>query len=119
MLLGNGTIQSVGSTQGNRWLDKAGVGTGDSFHLRGYFDVSKEGVYQFQVSFEGDVELKVDGQVLLNREVSDLQHHYVAVALATGWHHLEVRGTVMGTSQWTLEFGGKGTRSLNAQVFKH
>ena len=119
LLVGNGTVQNVGSTQGNRWLGKAGVGAGDSFYLRGYFDILKEGVYQFQISFEGDAELKVDSQVLLNREDSDLQHHYVAVSLAPGWHHLEVRGTVMGTSQWTLEFGGKGTRSLNAQVFKH
>ena len=95
-------------------LTDAGVKKGQAFRLEGYFDVPKDDMYQFQVKFDGDLAIEVDGKVF--DVPAGRQWKYLPVSLARGTHRFVAKGKAKGL-RMDIRFGGPGAFSLSEKRF--
>lgn len=118
--IGSVPPRALSDTSGYDCLKTAGVEAGQTYELRGYFDVAADDVYQFQTAYLGNLSLSVDGVTLYEGE-ADRFHplKFIPVALAAGTHQLEVRGEMGGISKFELRFGGQGTYRVSGETFRH
>ena len=69
--LADGQTVPVHETFNPTWLSEAGVKTGESWQLGSVFDVADTDTYQFQLAYDGDLKLHVDGHVLYDGTKGD------------------------------------------------
>jgi hypothetical protein len=75
--------------------------------LDGEFEVASEGTYQFYVSARGDFALEIDGRPLADvPSASPARMLFPVVALAAGWHRIELRLSSTGTPELHVLRGG-------------
>src|SRR5690606_15299038 len=116
------------------WLSKAGVKAGEAYGIDAYFDiprpargtiataaadVERNGLYQFQIWYTGDLKFAVDKKLLYSGKDGDFGQVYVPVALAPGLHRLRISGRAGDDVKLRIRFGGEGTRSLDGKTFRH
>ena len=100
----------------DNWLKQAGVAADEGFMVSGYFSVPMDDVYQFQVRSPEKLTFDVDGQGL---DVSPGRRwNFLPIPLATGWHHLRIRGKAGKSPDLDVRFGGPGAYSIAAR-FHH
>ncbi len=117
--LASGKVVPVQETIQPDWLAQAGVQPGEAFELQGYFLVPKEDIYQFQVWHTGELKLTVDGTTILPAATGKFRERFAPVMLAAALHYLKITGRAGDPSSLRVLFGGPGTRSLDAAVFRH
>ena len=110
---------SIQKTMPPHWPVEFGLQTHESYVLSGYTQVTKENVYQFQLSVSGDAQLFVNGE-LIHAKTDDSQPlDYVPVTLKPGWHEVTLRGTLGSKVHLHLAFGGPGAYSVGQRQFHH
>ena len=110
---------SIQKTMPPHWPVEFGLQTHESYVLSGYMQVTKENVYQFQLSVSGDAQLFVNGE-LIHAKTDDSQPlDYVPVTLKPGWHEVTLRGTLGSKVHLHLAFGGPGAYSVGQRQFHH
>jgi hypothetical protein len=95
-------------------LTDAGVKKGQAFRLEGYFDVPADDIYQFQVKFDGEMTIEVDGKVF--DVPAGRQWKYLPVSLARGTHRFRAKGKA-NSLRIDIRFGGPGAFSLSEKRF--
>ncbi len=95
-------------------LTAAGVKKGQAFRLEGYFDVPKDDMYQFQVKFDGEMTIEVDGKVF--DVPTGRQWKYLPVSLSRGTHRFVTRGKA-NSLRIDIRFGGPGAFSISEKRF--
>lgn len=117
---GAGKSDVMLSTSALDCLAKIGVPANTAFTANSWFDVPRDGVYQFQLRFNGQFSLSVDGQELFNKTVKIKEQSYIPVALKSGLHLLEFKGTSAPKAP-TLDFrfGDTPVDYLESQRFRH
>ncbi len=96
-------------------LTAAGVKKGQAFRLEGYFDVPADDLYQFQVKFDGELAIEVNGKVF--DVPAGRQWKYLPVSLASGTHRFIVKGKATNSLRIDIRFGGPGAFSLSEKRF--
>jgi hypothetical protein len=108
------------STSAVDGLAKIGVPANSPFAASSWFDVPRDGVYQFQLRFNGQFVLSVDGQELFNKNLKIKEQTYIPVALNAGLHLLEFSGTsAPKPPMLDLRFGDTPVDYLESQRFRH
>ncbi len=96
-------------------LSAAGVKKGQTFELEGYFDVPTDDMYQFQVNFDGELAIEVDGKTL---EVpAGAGWKYLPISLARGTHRFVAKGKATKGLRIDIRFGGPGAFSISEKRF--
>lgn len=86
-------------------IAKAKLKSSEPFSLEGYFQVTAADLHQFQIRFDGKVELAVDG---VAQEVGGAAGwRFVPVSLAAGLHHLRVRFEPARECKWSCDSATK------------
>ena len=115
----NGITKSVESTKGGAWLTNAGVTDNQPFRIDSQFSVPKTGVYQFQMQFKGDFDLKVDGRSLFDQKsVPSYSRFEIPIHLERGGHRVAINAR-LSPPRMMLRFGDKGTQNLAGPRFHH
>jgi hypothetical protein len=101
------------------WLTDAGVPVQTPFTATAWFPIEREGTYQFQVRFNGQFALSVDGQPLFNKNTRFKEQHFIPVALQPGMHLLKIEGKSLQNANCDLRFGDTPVDFLEGQQFRH
>ena len=104
------------------WLMTAGAKGGSNYKLSGLLEVPADDTYQLQFTHGGPISIHVDGQKYYEGNVPDSAAstwHYLPLALARGWHRIEINGQTSATPRLELNFGGPGAWPAGARQFKH
>ena len=99
------------------WLEKAGIPAGGAFSVEGWFTVTEEDVYQFQLRGPSTLRVLVDGKV--QDWPRGKEWWYVPVNLSAGRHLVRIEGRADGAPRLEVRFGGPGTRRLDGKRFRH
>lgn len=120
LTLANGRKVAARDTAASDWLERLGVGRGESYKLSGYLDVPTDDVYQFVFTFAGELNIAVNGQSIF-RGSSDRTTlwRYVPVSLAAGTHFVEISGTAKDRPRLQMRFGGPGAWWIGERQFRH
>ena len=108
--------KTVVTKAADHWLEKAGVGSGDSFTLEAWFTVAAADVYQFQLRGAADLRISVDSRPQTWPHGSEWW--FVPVHLAPGRHSVRLEGKAT-TERLDVRFGGPGSRRLDASFCQH
>ena len=114
----DGEIGSVAETRDDAWLTSAGVKPGDEFTVDGYFQATADDVYQLQLYHNGPLKIEVNDVKIYELGESLSFPVLLPVSLKRGWHHLSVTGTAAAIPVVRIAFGGAGTHSIGAPVFR-
>lgn len=117
--LPNKKVVPVQTTLDQTWLESAGIRSNDPFVVQGFFDAPTEDIYQFQVWFNGQLDLRVDGVKLFEGADGNFTQKFVPVQLAKGYHRLTLSGKAGREVRLRVLFGGPGATSLTGTTFKH
>jgi len=117
--LANNRLVPLQDTQEPTWISSSGVGPDQPFVFQGFFDVSAEEVYQFQLWHFGELELQVDGAPIFRAKDGKYDQKFALVNLAAGMHRLTVSGRTAKDVRLRILFGGPGAAPLNGQRFRH
>lgn len=100
------------------WLEEHGVDADTSFAARGYFDVPRQGLYQFQFrgNLLGSCRVRIDEEILAIPEGDGWRT--LPVALAEGTHSLTLFGRGAERPRLDVRFGGPGCRTAGAERFR-
>jgi uncharacterized protein (TIGR03790 family) len=98
-------------------LARAGVAPDATFQLEGYVEAEQGGMYQLHLTFEGKLQLKINGQRVYRGEHRNVQRVGIPVHLEQGWHELELSGKLDSVTEATAEFGSRGTRTWDNKRF--
>lgn len=110
----------IADAAAGRWLEEAGIKPGQGYALEGFFEVPVDDVYQFQVSYLGDLALLVDGREVFSASEDTYRHlTYIPLTLAAGTHSVQFRGTAGSTPRLELRFGGPGSYAVGARQFHY
>jgi hypothetical protein len=104
------------------WLTTAGAKGGANFKLSGFVEVPADDTYQLQFTHGGPLTIQVDGVKSYEGNVPEsaaFTWHYLPLALARGWHRIEINGQATATPRLELNFGGPGAWPAGARQFKH
>lgn len=114
-----GQQAAVIETTAERWMQAAGVEAGQTFQLRGWYGVNKEGMYQFQVRHAGSLKISVDGHAIYEEQHEQPQRRYVPVALAAGFHDVVIEGVAADPPRLDLRLGMGGVPRVYDRMFQH
>ncbi|MDZ4780011.1 MAG: TIGR03790 family protein [Planctomycetia bacterium] len=103
------------------WLAKTGVPAATPYTASAWFEVSRDDVYQFQLRFNGELSLTVDGTPLLSQKKAKLKElFYAPVALKTGRHLLEITGqSDTKPPALDLRYGNTPVDYITGETFRH
>lgn len=103
------------------WLAKTGVPAATPYSATAWFAVEQDDVYQFQLRFNGQLKLSVDGQgQLAESNAKPKELHYVPVALKAGRHLLEINGQSNAKPPaLDIRFGDTPVDYLSGEAFRH
>ncbi len=101
------------------WLAEAGVPNDAPFSGEAWFDVDRDDVYQFQLRFNGQFSLSVDGRELFSKDTRLKEQHFIPVALQSGQHLLKFQGKSIKAPNCDLRFGSTPVDFLEGQRFRH
>lgn len=107
-----GKVLPIGSGTGVDWLAKAGVKLNERFQLSGHVQAPEEDMYQFELQYQGECQVRVNGTTIFNQAAKTYQHMYVPVALQAGAHRVEIHGRLTKIPKFYLAFGNQGTASI-------
>jgi hypothetical protein len=114
--------QVIDSTKKASWLADQKPAAGKAMTLEGYYTVTAEDLYQFQLRGNAAGELLVDGQSLWRAEDPQAgtdKWVMIPVQLAKGRHHFSLTGTVATTPRLDIRFGNRGCQTVGNDRFKH
>jgi tetratricopeptide (TPR) repeat protein len=107
--------QIVARAEGD-WLSKNGAGKGMPFTIEAWFEVSEDGVYQFQL--RGDARtLAIDG--VRQDWPRGKEWWFMPIPLARGHHRLRLEGQAGERPSLDVRFGGRGSLRLDGSRFQH
>lgn len=101
------------------WLAEAGVPNDAPFTGDAWFNVDRDDVYQFQLRFNGQFSLSVDGRELFSKDTRLKEQHFIPVALKAGQHRLQLKGKSIKVPNCDLRFGSSPVDFLEGQNFRH
>ena len=99
------------------WLQKKGVTNGKKFHIDGFFEVPKNGLYQFHVRSDCDLKITADS-VLLFEGKGRYVPQYLLAPLESGLHRIDIAGTGRGKNRMEVSFGSDGCHPISAKQFR-
>ena len=108
----------VGRTTDGNWRETHGIKLNEEFELDGHLRIPEKGIYQFELGYQGRLELSMNDIVvhrLTNR--GQRQFFYVPLALERGTYRVRVKSRIDGGA-FHAAFGMRGTSSLNAPRFQ-
>ena len=108
----------IGRTTDANWRETHGIELNEEFELDGHLRIPEKGIYQFELGYQGRLELSMNDIVvhrLTNR--SQRQFFYVPLALERGTYRVRVKSRIEG-GPFHAAFGMRGTSSLNAPRFQ-
>ncbi len=108
-------------TSKSKWLEEAGVRQEQDYTFGAWFEVSADGVYQFQVRHVGALRIEVDGaKVYDGAENQKWMQSYIPLSLGSGYHRLRVAGnSARRAPQVDLRFGNSGVDFVDGRRFKN
>jgi hypothetical protein len=113
--------QIVAEKIDNALLDKAEIHNETEFSIKGFFDVDKDDIYQFQFNIS-DLKiksLKIDDNEIDWPALQNSTWWFAPVNLGKGIHKLEIDAVTGKNRNIDIRFGGPGSKKLNGQKFKH
>ena len=116
--LASGKSVPIEQATNKDWLAKAGVELNQPFEISGQLNAPEEGVYQVELEFLGNCEVRMDGLRIFNNSSDVNQHYYIPVALEQGIHRLDIRGSLRDTLKFFLAFGHRGSWSVVSDKFR-
>jgi uncharacterized protein (TIGR03790 family) len=114
----NGKTVPLGKTTDRNWPAGAGLALHQPWEISGDIIAPQDDVYQLELEYAGDCEVRVDDLRMFRQSSDTNQHFYVPVALRQGKHRIWIRGSLRGTLRFFVAFGNRGTTSLASDQFK-